>query len=423
MKRSVSWSFKRSPLETKEALCMVHAITEPPERKSSQSFECSNCGATLVYGVDSASLECDYCESVHEIAEVEAAEAVITEQALNDLYSSSKKHVITENRILECEQCGACTTLEGRKTTTTCPFCASEMVKEREPEEQLVPTGLIPFKINAEKSHRVYKAWLNCLWLRPNDLIKKSKLAEIEGVYTPFWTFDARAVSRWRAESGEYYYESETYRDQEGKSRTRMVQKTRWSPASGNRSGTYDDVLVCGSRGLSADLVRRLEPFHTITELVPYNSQYLAGWQAEEYGIGPQSAWSIAKGLMEEQEYDACGREVPGDTFRGLQASTKLSEATGKYVLLPIWIAAYRYKGKSYRFMVNGETGEISGEAPFSIWKQALLGLLCVFFLFTLITSGGLMLIPWGCLAAIWALYAYAKGWFKKPEDVLKEPD
>ena len=73
--------------------------------------------------------------------------------------------------------------------------------------------------------------------------------------------------------------------------------------------------------------------------------------------------------------------------------------------------------------MVNGETGEISGEAPFSVWKQALLGILCVLFLFTLITSGGLMLIPWGCLAAVWALYAYAKGWFKKPKDVLKEPD
>jgi ferredoxin len=401
---------------------MVHAITEPPERKSSHSFECSNCGATLVYGADSEKLECEYCESVHELSESEETEEVaITEQALGELFSSSKKQVITENRILECEQCGACTTLEGRKTTSTCPFCASEMVKEREAEEQLVPTGLVPFSINQEKASRVHRAWLKTLWLRPNDLTRMSKVAEIEGVYTPFWTFDAEALSRWRAESGEYYYETETYKDENGRRATRQVQRTNWSSAKGHRAGTYDDVLVCGSRGLSADLVRRLEPFHTITELEPYNPEYLAGWQAEEYGLGPEVAWRMAKGLMEEKEYNACGSEVPGDTYRGLQVSTRLSSATGKYVLLPIWVAAYRYKGKSYRFLVNGETGEISGEAPYSLWKQAMLAILCVFVLFTIITSAGAALIPWGFVALLWTAFAYAKGWFKKPEDVLKE--
>jgi ferredoxin len=401
---------------------MVHAITEPPERKSSKSFECSNCGATLVYGIDSAKMDCDYCESEHDLSDlVEGCAGAISEQALADLFSSSKKQAISINRILECEQCGACTTLEGRKTTSTCPFCASEMVKEREAEEQLVPTGLIPFSINREKAGRVYRAWLRSLWLRPNDLTRMSKVAEIEGVYTPFWTFDSEAASRWRAESGEYFYETETYKDENGKRATRQVQRTHWTNAKGHRKGTYDDVLVCGSRGLSTDLVRRLEPFHTITELKPYNAEFLAGWQAEEYGIGPEAAWRIAKGLMEEQEYDACGRAVPGDTFRGLQVSTRLSKSTGKYVLLPIWIAAYRYKGKSYRFLVNGETGEISGEAPYSIWKQGMLAILCVFILFTLITSGGIALIPWGFLALVWGVFAYLKGWFKKPEDVLRE--
>lgn len=400
---------------------MIHAITEPPERKSSQSFECSNCGATLVYGADSEKLECDYCESVHDVCALQSIETAITEQAVEQLFSSSKKQVITEKSVLECEQCGACTTLEGRQTTSTCPFCASEMVKEREAEEQLVPTGLIPFSVNQSKASKVYRTWLKTLWLRPNDLTRSAKLHEIEGVYTPFWTFDAKADSRWRADRGDYYYETETYKDENGKKQTRRVQHTRWSKANGHRSGVYDDVLVCGSRGLSSDLVRRLEPFHTVTNLEPYNPQFLAGWQAEEYGLSPQAAWSIAKGLMEEKEYDACGSAVPGDTYRALQVSTRLSQATGKYVLLPVWIAAYRYKGKSYRFLVNGETGEISGEAPYSIWKQLMLGAFCLFVLFTVLSTGGLALIPWVFLFLVWLAFAYFKGWFKDPKEVLKE--
>jgi hypothetical protein len=38
-------------------------------------------------------------------------------------------------------------------------------------------------------------------------------------------------------------------------------------------------------------------------------------------------------------------------------------------VLLPIWIAAYRYNNKVYRFLVNGQTGEVVGNAPWSVWK------------------------------------------------------
>ena len=85
---------------------MIRAITEPLERKSSKSFECSNCGATLVYGVDSEKLDCDYCESAHTLSEVlETCAEALTEQALHELFCSSKKQAISLNQVLECEQC------------------------------------------------------------------------------------------------------------------------------------------------------------------------------------------------------------------------------------------------------------------------------------------------------------------------------
>ena len=48
-------------------------------------------------------------------------------------------------------------------------------------------------------------------------------------------------------------------------------------------------------------------------------------------------------------------------------------------MLLPIWVAAYRYRGQAYRVVINGQTGRVQGERPWSAWKIAVavvLGLL-----------------------------------------------
>ena len=45
-------------------------------------------------------------------------------------------------------------------------------------------------------------------------------------------------------------------------------------------------------------------------------------------------------------------------------------------MLLPVWIAAYRYHGKAFQFLVNGQTGEVVGKAPWSIVKITLASLL-----------------------------------------------
>jgi hypothetical protein len=41
-------------------------------------------------------------------------------------------------------------------------------------------------------------------------------------------------------------------------------------------------------------------------------------------------------------------------------------------LLLPVWLLAYRYGGRSYRVAVNACTGEVNGERPYSAIKIAL---------------------------------------------------
>jgi hypothetical protein len=111
---------------------------------------------------------------------------------------------------------------------------------------------------------------------------------------------------------------------------------------------------------------------YELSELTPYEASYLAGFVAEEYQIDLREGWDKAQESMQRQLYVACAQEVPGDTHRGLHVDSAFSQMVYRHVLLPLWIAAYQYNGRPYRFLVNGQTGEVQGEAPLSWWKITL---------------------------------------------------
>ena len=63
--------------------------------------------------------------------------------------------------------------------------------------------------------------------------------------------------------------------------------------------------------------------------------------------------------------------DIGGDRQRISSVDTDVSAVTFKHVLLPVWLAAYKYRGQSYRFVVNGQSGRVQGERPYSAWKIA----------------------------------------------------
>jgi hypothetical protein len=132
----------------------------------------------------------------------------------------------------------------------------------------------------------------------------------------------------------------------------------------------YDDELICASKGLSGGLIERIEPF-TTSQPAPYTDQMLAGSEAEEYSLDPREGWQRAAQKMLGHEREACSRLLGGDTQRNLQVSTNLSGVTFKHLLLPVYISSYQYKGKSWRFMINGQTGKIVGDRPLD-WVKVL---------------------------------------------------
>jgi hypothetical protein len=234
---------------------------------------------------------------------------------------------------------------------------------------------MVAFRVSKDDANKRFGEWIGGLWFRPNDLKKIARVQEMGGVYIPFWAFHSNVFSQWTAQRGYYYYTTETYTEVENGqrvTRTRQVQHTRWEPAAGARTDLFHDLLVCASRGLPGDLVEKFSTFDT-TQLQPYRPEYLAGWRAESYAVDLLPGWGMAQQKIMQQQESRCAGDVGGDTHQALAVTNFFTGVTFKHLLLPIWVAAYRYNGKVFLFLVNGQTGEVVGKAPWSAWKLTIL--------------------------------------------------
>ena len=343
-------------------------------------FSCPSCGAEAQWNPAKHALVCPFCGTEAPMPEPNAGGAAVEEHDLVAALRSipdDQRGWQAEKKSVKCQSCQAITVFDPTHVAQRCAFCGSSaLIPMDEIMAPIRPESLLPFGITKQVANERFGTWLKTLWFRPNDLTKMASVQEMGGVYVPYWSFDSGVYSSWSAERGWHYMESEqvqeTNADGQTEWRTREVQKTRWEPASGSRQDYYKDVLVCAGKGLPEALAVKFVSFE-MARLVPYQPQFLAGWRAESYTLDLMPGWAKGQGIIAQGQEQRCSSDIGGDTSRGLQVSNQFQQSAFKHVLLPVWIAAYRYKGKVFRFLVNGQTGEIVGEAPWSVAKIALL--------------------------------------------------
>ncbi len=335
-----------------------------PGPVSADLYRCAHCGAPVSWDPQQNAVACEHCGNT-EIVSVPAAE--IPEYAIAEaMRRTDNRGFDVQTRRIRCDNCGATVDFDPNSVTGRCAFCGAQSIVEVHEQARVWrPEAVLPFAVGREQSLEAYQKWLSSLWFRPSDLQRQAKVSELGGVYLPYWLFDAHADSWWTADAGYYYYTTRTYRDSKGRMRTRRVRRVRWEPASGRHADSYSNVPIYASQGLPIDMCRAIEPY-PFEQLVAYDGRFLAGFCAEEYVVDAVEGWRRGQERMRNWEREACVRLIPGDTHRRLRVSTKLSGATFRHVLLPVWIAAYQYNGETYRFLVNGQTGKVSGKAPWS---------------------------------------------------------
>lgn len=346
---------------------------------------CNRCGATLLYDAAHQAMRCPYCGTLQAAGAAGPTAGAIREIPLQEGLMRAARGLGAPVSTVLCTTCGAVVNAGFQEVATTCAFCRSAVVAQQTDPNLIRPESLVPFLFSREMANQYFAQWLRTLWFRPNSLSQLARVQMIDGVYVPFWTFDARVHSDWTARAGYYRYETEYYTEKvDGRSvrRSRRVRLTDWSPASGSRDDAYDDLLVCASRGLPPDLVQEIAPFDT-KRLVPYDPSFLAGWRAESYSLELEAGWTQVTGTITASQRTRCGRDVPGDTHDSLKVTDHFTAITFKHVLLPIWLGVYWHGNKPFRFLVNGQTGEVVGKAPWSFWK--IFGIFIFFGAFTIV--------------------------------------
>jgi hypothetical protein len=232
------------------------------------------------------------------------------------------------------------------------------------------PEFVIGFAIPTEKAEEIYRRWLGAGgFFRPGDLHRQAQADGLRGIYLPFWSFSLKADSRWSAQVGEYWFRTETYteRDEKGNlvTKTRQVRETEWWPLDGGHHGYYSFYLVTGSKGLPQGVSEWIQPFQLLA-LKRYSPRYLPGWLSEEYSVEKEVAYAMTEAEFRRRESAAVAALLPGDTYGNLEVETAFSKVNSDLILLPIYLRSYRYRGKLYRTLINGQTGKIAGEKPVS---------------------------------------------------------
>ncbi len=347
------------------------------KQEQTERFLCPSCGGNMVFEPKKQKLVCLYCSKESEI---NSEKTDILEYDFYSAENTKSKDWGNEKRIIKCESCGAETILDENSTAQFCAFCGSSHIIKTEETVGIVPESLIPFVISKDKAGELFSNWIKKLFFAPRALKTSYNMNKMKGVYIPFWTYDSNTFSDYTAERGTYYYVTETHWEGQGDERkqvTKQVRKTSWSYTSGDYSKFFDDILINASAQINKDIIGKLEPFN-LNDLVQYKPEFLSGFLAERYSVDLKSGWNLAQGKIESDLRNAIRQQIGGDEVRNLNFSTSYDAVKFKHILLPIWISAYIYKVKVYRFMINGQTGEVHGESPVSVVKVMLLILLIV---------------------------------------------
>ena len=369
-------SFDRSNSENvrQELVIEYDPLGDPRQSLASSSLPCGACGAPRQIGSR-------FCVACGVPFETPNDFAPVIRQTSNATSSGAPNTVAETGRTMEtfgtsctfrCESCGSEVDVVKDERSLRCPFCDSIYVVELPVEQRTSqnPEFIIGFEITRERAQELFFEWIGKnSFFRPGDLTRKALTDKQHGVYIPFWHFSMKAISQWSAQIGVYWYRTESYtvKDSDGKTRTmtRTVQETEWWPLSGIYRKYYSGYLVSASRGLPQNEALAIQPYR-LTTMVRYRPMYLAGWMSEEHSIDQQTALHMTQEEFRSRELAAIGQFLPGDTQSGLRVQTDLDVVGSDLILLPVHVLSYRYQNRVFRFLVNGQTGKVYGEKPWS---------------------------------------------------------
>lgn len=331
-----------------------------------ERYTCKNCGGNMLFDAAAQALKCSNCQTV---VPIEPKKELIIEHCLTLEAKEKIRATAKDSHTMVCKGCGAKIEVDANSTATQCPYCGSRYVLAEKQEDVIVPDGVIPFQLHQQQVQDIFRQWIKSRWLAPGVLKNLYQTDTVQGIYLPFWTFDANAEASYRGQGGKHRVRTVT--NSEGKRVTQHY--TQWYPVSGHISHFFDDVLVPAT-SLSLPGLEKIAAFNT-EKVVSYAPEYLSGYNSECFSVDLDDAHRTAcrKMITELEAYARQDILRRYDEAAGVSVSARFREEHFKHVLVPIYSTAYMFHDKVYQVLINGQTGDITGKYPFSPVKIALI--------------------------------------------------
>lgn len=341
------------------------------------NYQCPGCTGPLHFVGASGKLECDYCGSTFDVAEIEAmyadkerAAAQAGQQAeenaaagadsggwdmsgLSDDWGADGQDM----KSYTCPSCGAELVCDASTAATSCPYCGNPTVVPGQFSGMLKPDYVIPFKLSKEDAVRALKKHYQGKPFLPRSFTAGNHIQEIKGVYVPFWMFDGQAGGSARYEATR----SRTYRrgDQE-------ITETEHYDVYRAGSLAFEKVPVDASSKMPDSHMDSIEPYD-YAELKPFSTAYLPGFLADKYDVTVEDSRDRADERCKNTLSAALRNSVSGyESCVPVSETAALQRGKVHYALMPVWMLNTKWNGRDFLFAMNGQTGKLVGDLPMS---------------------------------------------------------
>lgn len=353
------------------------------------NYQCPACTGPLHYSAKSGKLECDYCGSSFDVADIEAlyahkeAEAAAAKQAADakaDAAAAAEAEAAQAAaqsgnvgdwdtsglsrdwgaeagtlRAYSCPSCGAELICDESTAATSCPYCGNPTVVPGQFSGALRPDFILPFRLTKDDAVQALRAHYKGKPFLPKSFTSANHIEQIQGVYVPFWLFDGGA-------EGEADYKaanSRTYKDDDYE-----ITETDHYDVHRGGSIAFEKIPVDASSKMPDDHMDSIEPFD-YTQMQPFSTAYLPGYLADKYDVSVDDSRDRADARCRETLAQALRDTVTGyGTCIPEHEDISLRRGKVHYALLPVWMLSTKWNGESFLFAMNGQTGKLVGDLP-----------------------------------------------------------
>ncbi len=351
-----------------------------------RTYPCESCGGQLAFDIASQKLRCPSCGTYQDITTpntpVQSRELRSAMQHLRAAQQGVAAPKLVGAREVKCQNCGGTTEFAGTLTATKCPYCATPIQRDdvHNAPARLPVDGLMPFRVDEKQAHELIEKWIAKRWLAPNDFKKYRRVGAFSSLYTAYFTYDADTDTQYDGERGDDH-SVQVGTDDDGKPVYR--EETIWTRVSGQVSNKFADlpVLANDSESLNRGRIKSLEPW-PVEQACGYSPEYVAGHLCRTYDKDAEQSLPEAQQQMEKTIERTVRSDIGGDHQRVHQLRTAWNYLGFKHLLLPIWLLTVIYTQRPFQVYINGLTGQVAGDRPWSKVKVAfaiLIGLLVAF--------------------------------------------